>query len=184
MGGTTTGSPATVQGESAYATYAQVTARNPRIFVTAGAPTQAQVNTWLAEGAIYIDAKLANAGYSTPVASTVDAFGLLRNLNTTFAAAMAEQTRSVSSTDAVGNTRGDILLNSFYKGIDNLLLLDLSSLGIGYTSVAYAGGWQESDKEAVEEESDRLMTTFKRGQFAYPGAGTTRAGATIEDEEA
>lgn len=183
MGGTGTGSPVSVQTEAAYATYAEVVARVPRIFKTSGAPTQAEVNTWLAEGAMFIDVRLSNAGYGTPVASSVDAFALVRNLNATYGAAMVEQSRAVSPTATGETARGDILLTQFQKGLDGLLLTDLTALGVSYSSEMYCAGISESDKDTVEDDEDRLMTSFRRGQFAYPGAGTTQARKPSDEQE-
>jgi hypothetical protein len=151
--------------------------------VSGGAPSASEVNDWLDEGAGYIDAKLSNAGYTTPVASSASAYKLLRNLNATFGAAMVEMSRNVANTAAGEQTRGAMLESRFWKGVDNLLTVDLSALGVPYTSAIYAGGISIADKNSVEDNTDRPMTAFKRGMFANPGAGTTEIGTSDDDEE-
>ena len=183
-GGTGAGSAAAGASITAYATYDQVKAMCPRRFnVTANAPTQANVNDWLEQGAQYLDAKLSSAGYTTPVTSGTAAYTMLTNLNTLFAAAMVENAYSVDVNAATGQSRGETLEMRFWKGVDNLLKLDLSGMGVTHTCHAYAGGISLADKDAVEDDSDRTPLAFRRGMHAYPGAGTTDANAPSDPQE-
>lgn len=168
---------------ASYGTYAGVARYAPRIFkAPSGAPTSADVNEWLEEGYAIINAKLS-AGYSVPVSSTADAYPLVRRLNEMYAAGIVEMTRTVMTTGPNDNQRQISFESRFDKGLDALMRLDLSAMGVGYTSTMYIGGISESDKESAEDDTDRIMTSFRRGQFANPGAGTTTAEVPGDSEE-
>ncbi len=167
-----------------YSTEQMVKDMCPRRFnVSTGAPRTSTVTDWIEEGAAIIDAKLAGAGYSVPVASTASAFPILRNLNTIYAAAMVEGAYSVEVSSGGGQTRAQSLEMRFWKGVDNLLRLDLSGMGVTHTCQAYAGGISLADKDSVEDDTDRTPLAFRRGMHAYPGAGTTGADAPSDIEE-
>ncbi len=156
----------------------------PRRFnVTANAPSTTNVNNWLEEGAKYIDAKLSGAGYSVPITSAASAYHLLQSLNTLFGAAMVESAYSVETSSGTGTTRAESLETRFWKGVENLLRLDLSGMGVAHTCQAYAGGISLADKDSVEDDTDRTPLAFRRGQHAYPGAGTTGADAPSDTQE-
>ncbi len=151
----------------AYSTIEMVKALCPHLFNQLNAPTDPDVRLWLDEGAAIIDGTLSSKGYSVPVAKTAKAWPILRNLESLYAASMAETSKLVASTSAGAQTRAESLEKKFDRRLEKLMLMDLSAMGVGYTSLLYVGGISQADKDSVEDDSDRVMTAFSRGQHAY-----------------
>lgn len=151
----------------AYATIEMVKALCPHLFNQTNAPTDPDVRLWLDEGAAIIDGTLSSKSYTVPVTKTASAWPILRNLNALYAASMAEFSKLVASTSAGAQTRGELLEKRFWDRLDRITRMDLSAMGVGYTSLLYVGGISEADKDSVEDDSDRIMTAFSRGQHAY-----------------
>jgi hypothetical protein len=158
----------------AYATIDMVKALSPHLFNQSNAPTDSDVRLWLDEGQAIIDGTLTSKGYTAPVAKTASVWPILRNLDALYAASMAEFSKLVASTAAGAQTRGELLERRFWDRLDKTMRLDLSGMGVGYTSLVYVGGISISDKDTVEDDSDRVQTAFSRGQFAY-GSDTSEA---------
>lgn len=167
----------------AYATLEMVEAMCPMLFNQSNKPTDPDVRLWLDEGAAIIDGRLSSGGYSVPVAKTASAWPLVRNLNTFYAAAMAEQSKLVATSQAGETTRGEILERRFWDRLDKVMRLDLSGMGVTHTSDIYVGGISHAEKDSVESDSDRIMTTFRRGMHSYPGADTTEASTDYDEQE-
>lgn len=166
----------------AYATIDMVKAMCPMLYNQSNKPTDADTRLWLEEGAAIIDGRLSSGGYGVPVGKVASAWPLVRNLNTFYAAAMAEQSKLVATSQAGETTRGEILERRFWDRLDKIMRLDLSGMGVSHTSQLYIGGISHAEKDSVESDSDRIMPTFRRGMHAYPGAGTTEA-STYDDEQ-
>lgn len=168
----------------AYATIEMVKGMCPMLFNQTNKPTDPDVRLWLDEGAAIIDGRLSSGGYSVPIAKTASAWPLVRNLNTVYASAMAEQTKLVATSQAGETTRGEILERRFWDRLEKVLRLDLSGMGVSHSgSSVYVGGISHAEKNSVESDSDRIMTTFRRGMHSYPGAGTTEATITDNEQE-
>jgi hypothetical protein len=168
----------------AYATVQEVHAWAPALFNRNDAPSDPDVRMWLADGAAMIDIALKGRGYNVPVASTADAYNVLRNLNAKYAAAQAWHSRMVSAAAPGATTQGDKLEALFKNGLKALLDGDLSGMGLSPTSDRfYVGGISESEKESVEDDTDRIMTVFRRGMHAHRGAGTTGARVPTDPQE-
>lgn len=167
----------------AYCTIDHVKSLNKHLFNQSNPPTNPEVQLWINEGAAIIDAELTSAGYSVPVATSAAGYEVFRNLNYYYAAAMCEQSRLVSRGSPEKKTRGEELEDWFWKRLDKVMARDLTSMGVSHTSSIYVGGISLDDKEAVEGDSDRIMTFARRGMHAYPGAGTTAARTPSDPQE-
>lgn len=140
-------------------------------FTESSCPTRTQVDGWLSSGCSIIESVLGTKGYSTPVASTSGAYGWLTDLNTLFAAARAEMSRSNVVLSPGERTRGSVFQDLFDSGIEKLLKLDLTQLGVSKVSGGrmYAGGISVSDIQTWEADTDRPTPKFGLGQFDFPG---------------
>ena len=167
----------------AYATIQYVKSLCPLVFNRpTGYPDDAEITFWLNEGAAIIDAMIQSKGYTVP-SSTGSAYPLMRNLNGFYAAAMVEQSRMAGSVAEGATSRGEKLEERFWNRLEKFMRLDLSQMGMTHTSEMYIGGISEAEKETVESDDDRIMHTFRRGQFANPGAGTTSARTPSDPQE-
>jgi len=139
-------------------------------FTTATNPTLGAVNSWLTSGCAVLETQLGSHGYSTPVASTVSAYGWLTNLNALYAAARAEMSRANVSLRVGERTRGQVFDKMFWDELKRLLDMDLTMAGISRsaTGVVYVGGISVADKDTHEDDSDRVPPRFTRAQFAFP----------------
>ena len=144
-------------------------------------PTYAQVEGFLARGYARINTMLAAAGYGTPVASTATVYQDIVDLEALFAAARVELTRLSSRYSAEERTRGGVLMQEFKEGLKELLRQDLTQAGLAHSSFLTMTGWESSEKEAVEDDTDRVTPRFSRGQFRH--AGTTRPGGEADSDD-
>jgi hypothetical protein len=140
-------------------------------FTESSCPSRAQVDGWLSSGCSILESVLGTAGYSTPVASTSQAYGWLTDLNTLFGAARAEMSRSNAMISPGERTRGQVFQELFETGVEKLLKMDLTKLGVSKVSGGrmYAGGISVSDIATWEADTDRPAPMFNRGQFKFPG---------------
>ncbi len=127
-------------------------------------PTQAQVNNWIAQGTNQIDTALRARGL-TPPTSGCDIYGQLADLNTYYAIARAEKTRTNVRLAPGERTRGQVFQKDFDEGLKLLLSTDLSRAGLTYAHAGYVGGISVSDKDTVENLGDREPMRFSKGQF-------------------
>lgn len=124
------------------ATYGSVTgvkginAYNTDGYTTSTVPTQAQVEVFLDDGYAALNARLALAGYSTPVNSTVACYAVLTRLNNLYAAACAEDAITVSFVAPGESGRGQRLWQRYDAELAALLAEDLTLLGLTKTSTA------------------------------------------------
>ena len=150
-------------------------------YTTDTRPTRAQVEGFLARGYARINTALVAAGYGIPVASTATVYDEIVDLEALFAAARVELTRLSSRYSAEERTRGGVLMQEFKESLTELLGNDLTQVGLLHTSFLYIGGVSESDKEVVEDDTDRVTPRFSRGQFRH--AGTTRPGGEADSDD-
>lgn len=106
-----------------------------------------------------------------PVPAGAQCYDEVANLESFYGAAMAEMSRANVRLGPGERTRGQVFMEMFDKGLDRLAKLDLTRAGVSKETygVLYAGGISDSDREAVEEDTDRTEPRFKRDQFKYSG---------------
>ena len=102
------------------------------------APTLAQVEAWLAQGAAVIDRTLGGAGYSTPVGAVSAVYPELTALNELYAAAQAARARGLDAVQAENENRSDAWLAEFREQLAALAAADLSRLGVEVLPAAVA----------------------------------------------
>jgi hypothetical protein len=156
-----------------YSTCAQVAALIPNLLNgassfdgldTAIRPSSAQLVGFMSSGCALIEARLGALGYSTPVTGGVA--GFVADLESTYAAYRAELARGSPRTSSGERTRAEAFKKAFDDGLKELALMDLSRAGIGVAeSKFYGGGISESDKETVEDDTDRVAPRFFGGVF-------------------
>jgi len=149
------------------------------VFTATTRPNKAAVERFLSSGCALIEGRLKSAGYDVPVPGTAAVYDQIVDLETLYAAARAETVRMSARVAATERTRGQVFMDQFNQGIQELLKLDLSTMGVSYTGDLYAGGISRSDVTSQESDTDRVAPRFKRGQFAHPG--TTRPSGTDSD---
>jgi len=134
-------------------------------------PTLIFVDAWLSSGCAVLETQLGSHGYTTPVASTVAAYGWLTNLNALYAAARAEMSRTNVTLRVGERTRGQVFDKMFWDELKRMLDMDLTMAGVGRsaTGVVYVGGISVADKQAKEGDSDRVGPKFQKGIFDFPG---------------
>jgi len=124
---------------------------------------------------------LNSKGFATPVAvsGTRDKLAAIETL---YGAAMAEMSRANVRLGPGERTRGQVFLEMYDDQLEDLLKTDLTLAGVGSLGTAplYAGGISDSDKDTIEDDSDRVKPMFKRELMRFPG--TTGAG-DIERQE-
>lgn len=138
-------------------------------FSESSCPTLQQVNGWLSTGCSIIEARLNGAGYSTPVAVTAGVYDWIADLNTLFAAARTEMSRSNITLGPGERTRGQVFEEYFWRDLDKLVNTDLSGLGVSRASrgILYAGGISVDDKQTWEDDTDRVTPRFSKNQFKF-----------------
>ncbi len=140
-------------------------------FSTSSSPTLAAVGNWLSTGCSVIEGYLGGNRYTTPVASTAGAYSWLENLNTLYAAAMAETSRSSAIVSPGERTRGRVMLDQFWSELKEMVGLDLTALGVtrGSAGKLFVGGISEDSKDTYEDDSDRVVPRFSRDMHDFPG---------------
>lgn len=148
------------------------------VFSTSTSPTIRAVRAWITSGCAVLDTHLAGAGYSTPVASTAVAFGMLIRCNALFAAARVEESRTNITLAPKERTRGQTFDEQFGDCAETITAMDLTLAGLSRTTTAqvYAAGISKADKLKHEQDTDRVPPRFIRDQFVFPG--TIRPGRT------
>ena len=148
------------------------------VFSASTDPTLVAVDAWLSSGCAVLETELGSHGYTTPVASTVAAYGWLTNLNALYTAARAEMSRANVTLRVGERTRGQVFDKMFWDELKRLLDMDLTMAGVSRsaTGTVYVGGISVADKQAKEDDSDRVSPRFFRGIGDFPG--TIRPDAT------
>ncbi len=131
-------------------------------FSASTSPTAGQVTAWMTAGCAVIETKLAAVGYGA-IPATSAAYSLASQVNSLFTAWLAESSRSNPRTAPGESTRADMFKENYESLLEVLVGLDLSYLGVGFTTTTYAGGISVSDKTSVESDSDRVRPRFVRG---------------------
>ena len=152
-------------------------------FDSSTSPALAAVTMWLSTGCAVINAQIKSIGYTTPIASTSDAYDVARQANALYGAWMAERSRLNSRTAADERTRADMFKKDFDTLMKVLLSLDLSEMGVTNVSRMYAGGISVSDKETIEGDTDRVTPRFARGMFSNPAALEPGPGGSSGDPQ-
>lgn len=99
-------------------------------YTSTSTPSSDQIADFLADGYDYINARLAKAGYQTPVDSSASCYGVLRRLNNLFAAAAAEEATNVSTAVEAQQSRSERLWRRFQYEFDDFLRGDLTLAGL------------------------------------------------------
>lgn len=112
-------------------TVAGVSARVPGIGTidAASTPTEAQVETWLDEGASMIDGSLAQAGYNTDVASSAALYSKLAGMEELYAAATLLESQGIDTVGGGTEGRSGDMFKRFYAELKWLTAADLTALG-------------------------------------------------------
>lgn len=133
-------------------------------------PTKAQVQAFVSSGCALLDTLTQGNGY-TPPASSNAIYGIYKQANALYAAALAERRRTVDQTAPGVKSRSDLLWADFkfhiglLFGTEAATALDLASAGLATNSTAgpYAGGISIDDIESQEDDTDRVPARFVRG---------------------
>jgi len=154
-------------------------------FGTSTSPTLANVNSYLSSGCGIIESTLSSKGYDVPVAEGTAARDWLRNLNMLYAAGMSELTRINITLTPGERTRGQVLLDYFWKQLGQFTALDLTTMGVTRSTsrgTLFVGGISEASKDTYDTDSDRIAPRFARGMFATSGALTPTSNNTTSNE--
>lgn len=142
-------------------------------YSTSTCPTINEVNQWLSSGCAIIESRLAGCDYSVPVTGGTAAYDWLGQLNTLYAAAWAEMSRTTATLEPNQATKGQIFLEEFWNQLDMLCKGDLTLAGLSLVSAGrgaiYAGGTMVSEKRIWERDSGRVKSRFSRRMFRTPG---------------
>jgi len=103
-------------------------------YTATSTPNSTQIATFLAQGAAALDAAIAKAGCSTPVASTAACYASLVRLNDLYAAACAEQAVNISTAGPGEETRSDKLWKQYRQEFTDFFSGDLTGLGLTLTT--------------------------------------------------
>ncbi len=151
-------------------------------FTLSTTPTKAAVERFLSAGCALIETRLKAAGYSVPVGGGAAVYDQISDLNALYAAGRAEMVRMTARVSATERSRSQMFMDAFNNGIDVLLSSDLSRAGLSVAQKSvYVGGISSSDKDAVENDTDRIAPRFSRGQFRH--TDTQRPSQSSNDDE-
>jgi hypothetical protein len=139
-------------------------------FSASGQPPLSFVNTALQNVYDDINSKLGGCGYDTPVASTADYFGTLRDLSMWYAAARVEFTRINVTLSPDERTRAQVFHEMYQDGVKGVCQGDLTLAGLSRSSngTLFVGGTKKTDKQAQTDNSDRVSPTIFRGMQRWP----------------
>ena len=140
-------------------------------FSASSSPTSTAVDGWISSGCSVIDTYLSSKKYDVPIPSGAAAYSWLTNLNTLYAAALVETSRTNITLGPGERTRGRVMLEQFWDELKMLVSMDLTSMGVTRSSKGslYVGGISEADKDTYEDDSDRVAPRFERGMLDFPG---------------
>jgi hypothetical protein len=145
-------------------------------------PGSAQLIRFMSTGCAIINSRLKAKGWTTPVAATATIYEWLSDIEANYACYRAELARSSARVAAGERGRHDNFKKAFEDGLNDLLELDPTLLGIGYSREdGYVGGISEAEKDSVDSDTDRVKSRFKRGQFES-GEVPRPGGATADDQ--
>ena len=145
-------------------------------------PGSAQLIRFMSSGCALINARLKSKGWSTPVASTATAYEWIADIETNYVCYRAEALRSSPRSAAGERTKAQQYKRWFDDGLEELLEMDPTMLGIGFSREdGYVGGISEADKDSVDSDTDRGKARIRRGQFDS-GEVPPPSGATYDDQ--
>jgi hypothetical protein len=138
-------------------------------FDASTSPTNTAVSVWLSSGCAILEAQLTAWGYTVPVPTSTIAYNWLQDLNTLFASARAELSRTNLTLQPGERTRGQVFNDMFWKDLGRLEDRDLTLAGVtrDSTVLVYTGGISVADKDAVVSNTDRVEPRFKREQHRF-----------------
>ena len=152
-------------------------------FDTSTSPNGTQVAAWLSSGCALINSVLGTRGYGA-IPTTSAAYDFARDANALYAAWRAESSRINARVSPGERTRSDKFKQDFNDAIGELKSMDLSRLGVSVAnSQVYAGGISVSDRDSVEDDTDRVTPRMRRGMFRNREA-TEPGGTGAGDPEA
>lgn len=150
-------------------------------------PTLAQVESWLSSGCAILEGTIESMGYSVPVGSTLSLYGELKFLNALYAAAWAELSAITGTVEPRARTRGQVLMDYFKMGLQDLKERDLEEVGLTQEQVnnayIYVGGLEVSDKQDNESDTDIVQPRIARGMFKFPGANSPDSYPIVDDDD-
>lgn len=134
-------------------------------FSFSSCPTINDVNQWLSSGCSIIESQLAGFKYTVPVSNGTAAYDWLAHLNALYGAAYAEMSRTNVTLGPQERTRGQIYLEQFWNQLTMLGKTDFTLAGLSRTTYGtlYTGGVSVADKNANEDNIDRVPPRFFRG---------------------
>ncbi len=134
-------------------------------------PTINDISSFISSGCSVIETELADAGFTSGIPITSQAYGMATTINALFAAWLAEDSRLSAMVQAGERTRADVFLKQWQTMLNLLSTRDLSRAGVPATGAAYSGGISVSDKQTVSGNIDRVKPRFTRGFGHNPAAG-------------
>lgn len=139
-------------------------------FTQSSCPTIIQVKGWLSSGCSIIESCLADNGYITPVSASAGVYTWIQEIESLFAAARAEMSRTNVVLGPGERTRGQVFQEMFWDELDRLCQRDLTRDGVARTSagIMHVGGISVVRKRQVEQDADRVNPRFERNQFRFP----------------
>jgi len=145
-------------------------------FTAESTPTLEQVEGFLDDGALQMDAAFAKAGIKVPIEDATIRL-ILAPINEMYAAARAEDARAIArGAMAPGerSTKGDYWQNRYEESLGKLCEENCKALVVlGATRSRelseglYVGGLSKSEKKAELMEADLPTPFFKRGLHSY-----------------
>lgn len=101
------------------------------------------------------------------------AYAVAQEANARAAAARVARAIAAKFARKADKSVGDLRI-SYKQQYDNYIALadELTRDAAIYGAMPYAGGISESDKDSVEDDSDRVNPSFKRGMHDNPGVPT------------
>jgi hypothetical protein len=115
----------------AYGTPNGVAARVPSLRLgQANSPDEFQVETWLTEGAVWIDRTLAASGYTVPVDEAAALHTELVAIGEQYAAAQALRARGLDAMTGGTEDRSTVLMREVTQRLNSLAEQDLTAVGL------------------------------------------------------
>ncbi len=133
-------------------------------------PNIDQVNFWLSSGCSIIESCLNDNGYVTPVSASSAAYLWIQEIESLFAAARAEMSRTNVVLGPGERSRGQVFEEMFWDELDRLCKRDLTRNGVAKATSGkiHVGGISRARKTVVEQDGDRVQPRFERNQFRFP----------------
>ena len=143
-------------------------------FSASSSPSLTAINTWLSSGCSVIESRLATDGYSVPILQDTLLYGWLKELNALFGASKAEYSRLNISVTPGERTRGQLFEDKFWKQLDALCAMDLTTIGAirNESTISsmplFVGGTSKSQKGSTKSNTDRVNPRFSKNMFDLP----------------